>query len=266
MRRWCERFWAEGGTGAEGHAFVYTSNVDGHFRRAGFPNGSLFEIHGRVDTRTNLPRVSRRPRAPPTAPGLVFCTLIELSPPCVRDRAVQCAAGPEEQGRKQQAPCCFLRWRLPANASFVIDPETHQAQPGGMRVAGREGEQVLAAAEGAEEGPPRRRRRRRAAASRASRLFCSPAPVLRPVVAAVEAVDEAAQPGGQFSVDHRLDNYPHCPRCDGPARPNVLMFRDKHWIHNTAQGACKASVGAAPPLTPSCPFPLLLGLCRGGVQ
>ncbi len=40
LRRWCER-------PASG-AFVFTSNVDGHFRKAGFDEARLFEVHGSI--------------------------------------------------------------------------------------------------------------------------------------------------------------------------------------------------------------------------
>lgn len=30
------------------------------------------------------------------------------------------------------------------------------------------------------------------------------------------------------------DELPRCPKCDGKARPNVLMFHDKAWIANTS--------------------------------
>ncbi|ETV85272.1 hypothetical protein, variant [Aphanomyces astaci] len=48
-------------------------------------------------------------------------------------------------------------------------------------------------------------------------------------------------PAFRFDVDHRTmlvhdTSSPllQCPRCKGPGRPNVLMFRDKHWIPNDA--------------------------------
>jgi NAD-dependent SIR2 family protein deacetylase len=40
LRRWASRM-------GEG-AFVFTSNVDGHFQRAGFPEGQVWEVHGSI--------------------------------------------------------------------------------------------------------------------------------------------------------------------------------------------------------------------------
>src|SRR5262245_5966792 len=43
LRKWCERVPA-------GH-FVFTSNVDGHFQRAGFDDGRIVECHGSLEHR-----------------------------------------------------------------------------------------------------------------------------------------------------------------------------------------------------------------------
>lgn len=41
LRRWAER--------AAAGAFVFTSNVDGHFQKAGFSQDALLEVHGAID-------------------------------------------------------------------------------------------------------------------------------------------------------------------------------------------------------------------------
>ncbi len=41
LRRWAER--------APGGSFVFTSNVDGHFQKAGFPPERILEIHGSIE-------------------------------------------------------------------------------------------------------------------------------------------------------------------------------------------------------------------------
>ena len=40
--------WAKRARDARGGAFVFTSNVDGHFQKAGFPDDAVVEVHGSI--------------------------------------------------------------------------------------------------------------------------------------------------------------------------------------------------------------------------
>jgi NAD-dependent SIR2 family protein deacetylase len=62
LREWCQ----------QKQFYLYTSNVDGHFRIAGFPEALIHEIHGNIETWFAVSSVSnseRKGNGPITVPG-----------------------------------------------------------------------------------------------------------------------------------------------------------------------------------------------------
>lgn len=63
LKAWCER--------AAGGYYVYTSNVDGHFQRGGFPQAHVVECHGNIfDLQCQDPCHDELWPAPPDAPAV----------------------------------------------------------------------------------------------------------------------------------------------------------------------------------------------------
>eukprot|EP00466_Bigelowiella_natans_P000824 jgi/Bigna1/74504/fgenesh1_pg.29_\ len=104
-------------------AFVYTSNVDGHFAKSGFNEEQVYEIHGSIDQ-------------------------------------WQCSA-----------KCCQARHNAPTRFRFTIDEKNKRAF----------------------------------------------------------AKEEPQSPSGKVFVQ----NHPECPKCSRILRPNIMLFGDKSYIHDS---------------------------------
>jgi len=103
--------------------YVYTSNVDGLFARAGFDAGALHELHGSVERWAELPWRG----AGGAAAAMVQGEGAEQQGAAAAAVATECteSAASAEQG----APALALR-RVPPGFVFSVDDETMLATPG----------------------------------------------------------------------------------------------------------------------------------------
>jgi hypothetical protein len=133
LRRWCTGVLPAPRGGAASNHWVYTSNVDGHFRKAGFEDSCLLELHGGC-----------------TGPTGWFCRSCAAKQNAKADAALAAAAAESEASKDaggegegvQGLPGCTA----PAedDFQFAIDPQSmtvHDPEESGRTDGGEEGEE-----------------------------------------------------------------------------------------------------------------------------